>query len=105
MRFVAVCTWLCAFPGLCLVAEEVFVPDPMTTVYEGQDYSGRNDPGCAIGLVGVRNGAFSGQVVVFSKGSPPEFVGKRRQQGASGSGLGVRGAPVSPSPSPSASRL
>jgi hypothetical protein len=49
------------------VAEEVFVPDPMTTVYEGQDYSGRNDPGCAIGLVGARNGAFSGQVVVFSK--------------------------------------
>jgi len=48
-------------------AAEVWSPNPLVSVFEGPDYSGSGDPECVLRIVGTRNGAFSGQVVVFSK--------------------------------------
>ncbi len=48
-------------------ALEVWSPNPLVEIREGPDYSGKNDPKCAIRVVGTRNGEFSGQVVIYSK--------------------------------------
>ncbi len=51
----------------CGVAAEVWCPNPCVAIFEGPDYSGKNDPKCVISITGARNGSFSGKVVVFSK--------------------------------------
>ncbi len=45
----------------------VWCPNPLTEILEGADYSDKNDPEAAIRIVGTRNGAFSGQAVVYFK--------------------------------------
>jgi hypothetical protein len=61
---------------LCLaaapaVALDVWCPGPLETIYEGVDYSGRDDPKCELRLAGTRNGAFSAQAVVFAREGMP----------------------------------
>jgi hypothetical protein len=55
--------WLA--PAAC--SAEVWSPNPAEAVFEGPDYSGKDDPRCVLLIVGARGGAFSGQGVVFSK--------------------------------------
>jgi hypothetical protein len=50
-----------------ITAAEVWSPNPCVAVFKGPDYSGKDDAECAIRIVGTPNGAFTGQVVVYSK--------------------------------------
>jgi hypothetical protein len=52
------------FPGAGALAEDVHSPNPLTAVFEGQDYSARNDPKAEIRIVGTLGGEFCGQVVL-----------------------------------------
>jgi hypothetical protein len=48
-------------------AAEMWCPNPLVEIREGVDHAGKADANGSIRLVGVRNGAFSGQVVLFDK--------------------------------------
>lgn len=50
-----------------VVAQEVWAPNPLIAIYEGMDYTGKDDSKCAVSIFGAKNGSFSGQAVVFSK--------------------------------------
>jgi len=52
----------------CAAAAEVWCPDPLEPILEGIDYTGKNDPKCAVRIAGTRGGAFSAQVVLHAKG-------------------------------------
>lgn len=70
-------------PGL---AQEIWCPNPAVAVFEGPDYSGRNDDTCAIRIVGARNGRFTGQAVAFFKeqvkGTPAQVGDLKLRDGA-----------------------
>jgi hypothetical protein len=48
-------------------AADIWGPNPLVEIREGVDYAEKADPKASIRLVGVRNGAFSGQVVLLDK--------------------------------------
>lgn len=48
-------------------AQVVWAPNPLVAIYEGLDYTDKDDPKCVVNMFGARNGEFCGQVVVFSK--------------------------------------
>jgi hypothetical protein len=41
-------------------AADVWTPNPCAALYEGEEAGGRDDPACAIRLMGARNDAVSG---------------------------------------------
>ncbi|MFO7900080.1 MAG: hypothetical protein R6V58_13605 [Planctomycetota bacterium] len=69
MAALIVAASLTSAPGGARAAEaELWSPNPCVAIFQGPDYSGQNDAACSIRITGVRNGAFSGKVVVYAKG-------------------------------------
>ena len=48
-------------------AVDVWSPNICVPIFEAPDYTGKDDPNARVRIVGARNGAFWGQVAVFSK--------------------------------------
>lgn len=82
-------------PSVALTADEIFAPNQLEAVYEGPDFSGKDDPKvarppsgeCEIRLAGTRGGAFSGQVVAFCKAparGPEAKIGELKQKDGKG---------------------
>jgi len=66
-------------------AAEVWCPNPLVEIAEGIDYTGKDDAKAVLRLVGTRNGAVSGQVVVYSKTAmkgPEAAMGDRGRMGS-----------------------
>jgi hypothetical protein len=42
----------------------VWTPNPLVAVFDGPDYTDKNDAQCAVRIVAARNGSFVGQVVL-----------------------------------------
>lgn len=71
-----VCCAVLLTSGVCFGQSEpaaVWSPNPSVAVFEGPDYGDKNDAKAEMRIVGTRNGAFTGQVVLFFK-SPTKGV-------------------------------
>lgn len=76
---------------------EVWCPNTCVSVYEGEDYTGRNDPNAVVRIFGARNGSFTGQAVVFSKTptkGPEAKLGELKLKDGDGSAALTAGASI-----------
>ncbi len=64
---IAIPTVMLLAAAACANAAEMWCPNPLIEIREGVDHADKADAKGSIRLVGVRNGAFSGQVVLFDK--------------------------------------
>lgn len=52
-------------------AADIFVASPMAPISDSTDYAGKDNPKAELKLAGARNGAFSGQVIVYLPEAAP----------------------------------